>query len=113
MYWKSTRATLMMAGLFCPLAPAKYTDQKLPVAAVQAPVKLVKATLIVSDYTNPDSDTQQDQVGGTDVVPAVWYHSLNGPMIFSDVAYHPRTANRTATEATKKKAASDSTTKIK
>jgi len=89
MFLKSTFATLMLAGLYCPLAPAKYNDS-FAFSPAMTKVEFQK-TVVVSDYTTPSKENEaeeQDQVGGADLTPAVWYHSLDAPVVFSDVAYH-------------------------
>jgi hypothetical protein len=91
MYLKPTLATLLLAGLYCPLAPAKYND--ISVAAIQPAMTRVQfaKSIMVSDYTTPAAENEaeeQDQVGGADLTHAVWYHSTDAPLLFSDVAYH-------------------------
>jgi hypothetical protein len=51
--------------------------------------------LTISDYAKPSDqndadDPDQNQVGGADLTPAVWYHTPEVPIIFSDVAYHKK-----------------------
>lgn len=100
MYLKSFLPTLLLAGLFSPLAPAKYLNADsyhYQPAALQVEktssegIKPVTA-LTESDYTATNSDDQSDNdhdgVIGTDVVSAVWYHDPHDPVIFGDVAFH-------------------------
>jgi hypothetical protein len=94
MYMKLTLASLMLAGTLCPIAPANYGEIRISPAAQKA-VKAEHATRIgavtmVTDYIIQDDtdDEDIDQVGGADVVPAVWYHTPEVPLVFSDVSYH-------------------------
>jgi hypothetical protein len=101
MYLKTTLATLLLAGLYCPLAPAKYKDGAVtPSVPVMTKVEFQKSVM-VSDYTTPNKENEaeeQDQVGGADLMHAVWYHLTDVPLIFSDVAYHndPRMKKKSA-----------------
>jgi hypothetical protein len=97
MYIQSSIATLLMAGSLCPPAPAKYNEVLVvaSVPTINRQVKFERTSMMVSDYAKPSDqleadDPDQNQVGGADLTPAVWYHTPDVPIIFSDVAYHKK-----------------------
>lgn len=95
MYLKSSFATLLLAGAFSPLAPAKYNEVPVasPVPAINRQARFDRASMMISDYAKPSDENEaedQNQIGGADVTPAVWYHTPEVPILFSDVAYHKK-----------------------
>jgi hypothetical protein len=95
MFLKSSLATFLLAATFCPLAPAKYNEPQRTAAipAVSRQVSFQQTVTFVSDYATAADENdaeEQEQVGGADLTLAVWYHTPEVPIIFSDVAYHKK-----------------------